>query len=240
MESFEELAIRDEELRLAAIADSQSEYEVVPPDSYDPEKSYPAIFILHGGGSNLLRARKHWNSVDLNRNFILVFIQSYLHYDYNTFGWKRYDPRARQDIINCFSEVLGDYKILPEEVAIAGISAGATMALDVFLNNIIPVKACIVFSPSRPTEFLSENMLSEEFKNKTAVMLIGENDSESRKSDFIEMAEAMTKAGIHTPITIMPDTGHEYPIDFPLWVRSSLEIIYPEIISQHHESSSHH
>lgn len=232
MQSFEKLAGHDQELRQSAIHNSQSEYEVVTPIDYDPARGYPAIIVLHGGGSNIERAKKHWRSVALDRKFLLIFIRSYLHYDYNTFGWKKYDPRARADIARCLSEAEKGYKIIPEEISIAGISAGATMALDMFINKLIPLKACIAFSPARPSEFLNDETPAEGFEGKTAVMLIGEKDSQGRKETFLEMAETMNKNGIHTAVTLIPDTGHEYPLDFSYWIHTTLAIVYPELIPE--------
>ena len=110
-DKFAAIAEEDKRLREAALEKSQTIFEVVLPQGYSEKETYPLLIVLHGGGSNIERAKKHWHSPLLGEKYIVVFIRSYLHYDSETFGWKVFDPRAREDIRRCFDEIAAQYRV---------------------------------------------------------------------------------------------------------------------------------
>ncbi len=77
---FNELVEKDTELRAEAIINAETRYEIVLPENYDPNYTYPLFFILHGGGSSLQKARERWIIPDeIKSNYIIVFMQSYIY-----------------------------------------------------------------------------------------------------------------------------------------------------------------
>ena len=57
---------------------SHLEYEVILPKDYSGNKSYPLLFVFHGAGMDIQRAKTNWTSKVMADNYVTVFIQSYI------------------------------------------------------------------------------------------------------------------------------------------------------------------
>jgi len=155
-DEFRRLSEKDLELRTAAIEKSKSVKAIILPEHYDKTKEYPLLIALHGGGSTIKRSKSHWHSEKLNKEFIVMFIQSYRHYNLKKFGWSGGDDRARNDIRNLFDEVVSNYSIDTSSVIIGGVSAGGLMAIDIAVNDVIPIAGFYGICPAEPKELNTE------------------------------------------------------------------------------------
>lgn len=207
---FDSLIHRDSVLRKTALETSQTIYSMVEPVDYDPEKTYPLLIILHGGGSNLEMARKRWRLIpELKGGYLILFIQSYRYYDSKTFGWKSSDLRAYREIRTCFNEIVNKYAVDTTKVLIGGTSAGGTMAFDLAFNDVIPVRGIIAFCPGyNPSIEISKS------KNKSlkVYMLGGEQDYYLLRQK--ELAQIFDQAGIKYKHEIIPEMGHGFPNNY--------------------------
>ncbi|MBD3343401.1 MAG: hypothetical protein GF353_30165, partial [Candidatus Lokiarchaeota archaeon] len=92
---FDSLVQKDAQLREAAQTKAKTIYQIVKPSNFNPEKKYPLLLILHGGGSNLEMVMKRWKLLPSFKNdFLVAYFQSYRHYDSKTYGWVSSDSRA--------------------------------------------------------------------------------------------------------------------------------------------------
>ena len=94
-EQFNALIERDRHLREAALKTSKTKFEVVTPENYAEGKQYPLLLVFHGGNSRIDRAKPYWTTEQLHAGYLVAFIQSYLHYGMDSFGWKRNDRTDR-------------------------------------------------------------------------------------------------------------------------------------------------
>ncbi|MEE4257517.1 MAG: C45 family autoproteolytic acyltransferase/hydrolase [Bacteroidales bacterium] len=226
-DAFQAIAEKDMALRQEAIKRSELTWEIRLPENYSGDKTWPLIMILHGGGSSTDRAKEHWVSPLLSKYFITVYVQSYLHYDSHSYGWRKYDPRAREGLVDCYNSIKAKYSIDTASISICGISAGATMAMDAYVSELFPLSSVLAFSPSLPAEFyvsLKEMTVSEE---KSAMIMIGELDTEKRLSECEEMARALDSAGLKCSMDIIPGLGHDYPMEFTSRLNYALWKMYP-------------
>jgi len=153
-EQFKLYAAADKALREKALGKSKTIYELFLPEGYDKNRKYPLFIILHGGGRNIESAKKDWEIVPpLNSDYIVVYLQSYLHYDYASFGWRSSDKRAFKDIKTIFDKIKAEYKVDTTKIIVGGVSAGGVAAIDLAIHEIIPVKGVIGFCPGKPKAF---------------------------------------------------------------------------------------
>lgn len=221
---FKDIFRNDHIIRKKVNDQSSVQYEVVTPKNYTKTKSYPVMFILHGGGSTIARAKQNWISDSLNNRFIVVFLQSYIHYDMLTYGWKSSDPKAREEIKRCYNEVMAKYPVDKSKVIIGGISAGATMAIDIALTDTIPVKGFITVCPGMPKDLKDEEIQAAAKAGQKGIMVAGEKDFYRPKQE--QMINAFNKLGYQYLYTVIPNMGHDYPENFSSWIDTAIQRMF--------------
>jgi len=220
---FSELSERDLELRDSAINISSTRYIIEIPDSYDPDKSYPVIFIFHGGGSSLSNAKTHWQVPAINMNYIKVYLQSYRHFDSKSFGWGTGDSRLDKEIADIYRQVKENYNIMTDRIYAGGISAGATAAIDISLRNIIPASGIIAWCPDIP--YFIRNRNYDDIKNKVARIFISSGESDHFRPRQESMVEILDSLGLNYKYHIESSRGHEYPLNEELNLNQALKFI---------------
>ncbi|MEE4178779.1 MAG: serine hydrolase [Bacteroides sp.] len=219
---FDSIARRDLLLRQRANEISRTIYEVQLPQHYDPSRSYPLVFIFHGGGRSMVQAKKHWQVHALDHGFIKVFLQSYRHFDSNTFGWGSSDERLDRDVKGIYEEILSVYPVDTTNILAAGISAGATAAIDLSLRKVIPAKGFLAFCPDLP-RFLDENpalLLNNDIRGYVST---GSEDP-FRDRDQV-LATLFKGLDVHCKFVSEPGRGHEYPVNESLTISEGLAFI---------------
>ncbi|HPJ46264.1 MAG TPA: hypothetical protein PL017_09210 [Tenuifilaceae bacterium] len=220
---FDTISKVDLQLRNAALEQSKTIYRVQLPENYNENGKYPAIFILHGGGKSISESIGHWQAPSLNQNYVKIYLQSYRHFDFNSFGWGTNDPRLDNDIKKICTEIIAFYPIDTAEILISGISAGASAAIDIALRGVIPVKGFIAYCPDLPS-FLKNNNFSL-LKNTKAVGYIssGENDHFLPRQEL--MLTLLDSLGIRSKLVIDSCRGHEYPENEGITVKNAIHFL---------------
>ncbi len=221
---FKEIFKRDHIIRKEVNDKTPVSYETVLPKTYSKSRTYPVFLILHGGGSTIARAKANWKSHILDDEYIQVFLQSYIHYDMHTYGWKSSDPRTREEIKRCYAEIVENYSVDQSRVVIGGISAGATMAIDIAFTGIIPITGFIAVCPGKPTEFKTEGIEAAVKAGKKGILIAGETDFYRPRQE--EMINAFNKLGFKYLYTVIPGLGHDYPADFPAKIDIALRRLF--------------
>ena len=221
LEGFDSISAHDMELRSAAISRSEIIYKLAFPANYSWKSSLPLCFIFHGGGSNLVKVQEHWQSASLNSEFIKVYVQSYLHYDSESYGWRSGDERAFRELREIYSHILQEYPLDSSELYVAGISAGGTFAIDLAIRQILPVSGFITFCPGMPT-ILSEGQIST-LPGVRGFMLGGEDDHYLPRQK--EMAELFALSNLSYWHAIVEGMGHHYPVDESNWIEKALQYL---------------
>jgi dienelactone hydrolase len=221
---FKDIFRHDHVIRKKVNDKNSVKYEVVTPKNYTKKKKYPVFFILHGGGSTIARAQKNWTSNTLTDDFIVVFLQSYIHYEMSTYGWKSSDPKTREEIKRCYDEITAKYAVDTSKAIIGGISAGATMAIDIVLTDTIPVNGFITACPGKPKEFKDDTIKAAAEAGKKGIMVAGEKDFYRPKQD--QMINAFDKLGFQYLYTVIPKMGHSYPENFSTWIDIAIQRMF--------------
>lgn len=221
---FAEISQRDLQLRDSTLNLSATIYEVIVPSLYDPETRWPVIFIFHGGGSTINNAMIHWQATVLNSNYIKVYLQSYRHFDSETFGWGSGDSRLDEEIRDIYEEIDAKYNIDQSKIIAGGISAGATAAIDLCLRNVIPATGLIAWCPYIPSFLRNKNY--SELKNEHIKIYISAGDNDHFRPRQVEMINALHSQGIETRYVIEAARGHEYPGNEELSINEALRFIH--------------
>ncbi len=223
---FDEIVAEDTRLRDSAMEVSRTLVEVVTPKGYDPSREYPLLIALHGGGSTNERAKSSWQSETLSRDYLTAFVQSYLHYGSESFGWRGHDPRARKDIKEIYEQVCANYSVDTTRVAVGGASAGGVMAVDIAINGIVPVSGLVGVCPGEPTEFNADRARAAAERGLRVFMIGGETDFMLPRQE--KMVAAFDSAGLAYEYVVVVGLGHDFPNDFGPRLDSALTYLFPE------------
>jgi len=206
---FDTIARTDMLLREEALNKSKTIYELEMPKNYSAAKDYPLCFIFHGGGSSLKKVKQHWHSAKLDSAYIKIYLQSYRHYDSETYGWRSGDKRADDDIRAIFGELIEKYRVNTSNVIVAGISAGGTYAVDIAIRQVIPVSAFIAFCPGIPDEMDMDKFQGRKITSLKGYIVGGEHDYYLPKQR--QLTELFDKEGLLYRHIIIKNMGHHYP-----------------------------
>lgn len=212
LEGIKQIELRDMQLRDSVNQVSQTIYEIQLPQNYSAQKTYPLFIVLHGGGRSIARARQVWQSPSLSQEYIVAFVQSYLHYDMDSFGWPVGDERIDQDLKKIYQEIIDKYSVDQSRIHAGGMSNGGSYTMHLVLNNILPISGFLGVCPGKPRDFDDEKVKAAVDRKVTGYILGGEKDYflDNQKS----MTESFTKAGLQHEFVIIPEMGHIYPDDF--------------------------
>ena len=223
LKGIKEIELRDKELREQDNQNSQTIYEIQLPDNYSTDKKYPLLIVLHGGGSSIERARTNWQSSMLSRDYIVAYIQSYLHFELDTYGWPVGDSRIDNDLQNIYIKICDKYPIDQSQIIAGGISNGGSCAVYLALNNILPISGFIGVCPGQPRDFSDEKAQSAAERGLRGYILGGENDNLLERQQ--NMVESFKKAGLEHEFVIIEGMGHEYPADFSERLNTALNYL---------------
>ena len=222
LEGFDEIVARDMELRRSANESSEPEYQVILPHRYNKKKAYPMVYIFHGGGSNNTRAISEWTSDILDNNFIRVFIQSPVHADFDTFGWRNSDTLAVSFIEKLYSDLRMLYRIDTSSVFFGGVSAGGTVAVFSAFRSKIPVAGYIGVCTGIPLDLKIDDYSAR--NNIRALMISGENDYYKPRQDSLR--QIYRSINLECRYMVLPGMGHQYPDNFSSLLDENIPFIY--------------
>jgi CubicO group peptidase (beta-lactamase class C family) len=168
--------------------------------------------------------RDHWQVPALNRNFIKVYLQSYRHFDYNTYGWGTGDSRLDVEIRTIADTVFSQYSVDTTVILTAGISAGASAAIDLTVRSVIPATGFIAWCPEVPATLLKYPLPDVTGRNIRGYICAGETDHFRPRQEVL--TAILDTMGINTKYVIDPGTGHAYPKNENHHVNEALKFLY--------------
>lgn len=217
---FFEVAKKDSMLRSEAIEKSTTTF-VISGDTASSEP-VPVLFLLHGGGRNMRSVQEAWTGIEEMKNLLLVYVQSYRYYDYNTYGWRGKDPRAVRELKEIYDSLLQSYPIDESAVYITGMSAGARMAMDITIGEDIPVKGCLLLSPAlSPGDYTDEEIAEAIAKGKRIFIVAGEEDPYYERAK--PLIDNLLTHENNTLLELIPEMGHVYPPNLPDILKRAIE-----------------
>ena len=222
---FDTIVKTDIKLRENVIKKAETIYETQLPINYSETKIYPLCIIFHGGGSNLNSVKKHWHSDKLDSGYIKVYVQSFRHYDSETFGWRSGEKRTDEDIQKIYNELNTKYKIDTTNIIVCGISAGGTCAIDLSVRQVIPVKGFITFCSGISANITLDFVKKQSGKLK-GFIVGGENDYYLPKQK--QMTEIFDNTNFAYKHIIVKDIGHQYPDNENDYINEALKFFKNE------------
>jgi len=225
-ERFTKIVEENKRLQAEATAKSSPQFRVIPPENCakEKEKKYPLIMVLHGWNDSLEILDKHWESPIVRREFLLALVQSSQVVKVNQFCWDDMQL-GRKEIQVIYKKIIETYPVDLQRVIIAGFSQGGSMALDIAMNAIIPVKGFVVLQPVLK--------LSTDFNGKTLERTLQQGLRgtiiASQNPDTLQEQEKMAVLSreMHLPYRyVISGTGHWYPGDFLQQLNTAVEDIF--------------
>lgn len=207
MDGFDEIASRDMAMRDSANEMSHCAYRIITEEYIENEKK-PLILIFHGGGSSIDRAIKSWIIPQaMMDEYIIAFVQSYRHNDFNTYGWGVGDSILHSGMKTLFDEICTEAQVDRMHVYAMGISAGAAAAIDIASSGTIDIRGVYALCPAMPVEYLKEH--TDGLQHINIAMLCGDEDRMIEGQQ--EMFELMKQHNINAMFTIIKGMEHGFP-----------------------------
>jgi predicted esterase len=187
-------------------------YEIVLPTEYNDKKTYPILFVFHGNNRNIEKSKTSWNAPIMNKEFITVFMQSYIPSSPTDFKWVSKDEKIKQEFTEIYNQVLNDYPVNEARIIFAGMSAGGKKAMDFTLNNYFSVSGLVLNCPVPPQDITDEMIKNFVETNKRVGIITGSNDFalDGQKS-FVSKIDSL---GGQTRITVTEGLGHSFADNF--------------------------
>jgi predicted esterase len=142
------------------------------------------------------------------------------------FSWTEDYEVSRTEIRDAFLEVSEEYPVDPERVIVGGFSAGAMAALDLVLEDIVPVRGFVALCPGKPENFSVEAIGAAGDRGLRGTILTTEMDP--RVGEQREMVAVMEREGFPHEFHVTPDTGHWYPEDLAERIDEAIRHILAE------------
>ncbi|MBU2554239.1 MAG: hypothetical protein KKF98_07235 [Bacteroidetes bacterium] len=187
-------------------------YEIALPADYNNKKTYPILFVFHGNNRNIEKSKISWNAPIMKKEFITVFLQSYIPSSPTDFKWVSKDEKIKNEFNDIYDQVLTNYPVDESKIIFAGMSAGGKKALDFTLNNYFPVSGLVLNCPVIPENVTDEMTKQFVEKNKKLGIITGENDFalEGQK----KLVSTIDSLGGQTKMFITKDLGHSFAENF--------------------------
>jgi predicted esterase len=187
-------------------------YEVILPTGFIQEKTYPILFVFHGNNRNIDKSKMSWNAPIMSKEFITVFLQSYIPSSSTDFKWVPNDDKIKTEFQEIYDQILKTYPVGDSKIIFAGMSAGGKKALDFTLNNYFPVSGLVLNCPVIPKNVTDDMITNFAETNKKLGIITGENDFafEGQKS----LVNNIDSLAGQTKMFVTKDLGHSFAENF--------------------------
>lgn len=208
---------------------SEFQYEVRVPESYDSSKKYPVFFCLHGDGFGCNMDTSIWNwkgQALLERGYIVVYPQSSQVYFHNAYGWLQDEELSRKELRDCYDKVAKDYSIDENRVILGGFSGGATTVINAAIHNIFPISGVFALCPGDYLDKLEAEELSVLTERGTKIFIL---EGDQGKDPAVQhILEVFKEGGVMHRYVINTGIGHAFPEDLTEKIERAEEFIFSE------------
>jgi len=185
----------------------QSDYALVVPADYDPQRPYPLLVGLHGQGETGKKFVPRWVIPAMAHGYLFACPT-------DPQGERGYGAGAgeREVVLATIEDVARRYHVDPDRVLLTGLSAGGHQTWDVGLHyadrfaGLVPEAGMPVHEGSPITRFM---YLQNLVRGPAVFVLVGEKDTGIRR--VCEEAVARLQAlEVEARITVVAGVGHAY------------------------------
>ncbi|WP_370980158.1 hypothetical protein [Agaribacterium sp. ZY112] len=220
-QGFEKFYKQNQALIAKANDTSQMQYMLQIPNTYNKDKNYPLLIIMHGGIGSINDLQYHFDSERLQSEFIVAYVQGAALAGF--FGRRFKEGSWQVDINKIYQLITSQYSIDLEKVVLAGPSMGAMRSIQLAISKSFPVKGLLLPFPVIPSGLTRETYDTWAKSDLRMAIMSGEHDwaFDAQKQFFIQL-EAHS---VNNRFLIFPELGHEYPDDFQRHINSSLSYL---------------
>ncbi len=186
--------------------------EIILPSGFNPEKTYPVLFIFHGNNRNIEKSKMSWDAPIMNKEFITVFLQSYFPSSPIDFRWVPKDEKIKKEFEEIYKQILTDYPVDEAKIIFAGMSAGGYKALEFTMNNYFPTTGLVLNCPVIPRDITDEMTTDFVEKNKKIGIITGENDFALENQEIL--INTIDSLGGQSRIIVTEGLGHNFAENF--------------------------
>lgn len=216
VEQWDRLAERDR-------SNTKPLYRVYTPKQYDSSRKYPLFIAIHGWGEDLDMFEDYWISDVIRQQYILVLPQSSQRIGSFQYCWDDSD-KTHKELREMYDEVSTQYSIDTENIILGGFSQGATIAIDLALNDAyIPAKGFIALNPDKPEMFEESQIQQAKQSNIKGYIITGDKDQSYEQQKA--MMEVFQKLGFECRIDVIENWGHWFPKDLEQRIDKGIEHI---------------
>lgn len=208
---FEEILKKDGLNKKKFNESSKLRYDVVLPEDFDAEKSYPVLFVFHGGGCNIPVEKSRWHNPSLVENWITVYLQSHCYITSEACIWIN-DRQTREELLKVYQELSSKYSFKDGQIIAGGMSNGGMMALQVAFKDLIEVNGFIVNCPVVPDSITRELVKRAKKQNKRGVIITGSKDWSLKNQK--DLKALMDEESFPSTMEVIEGMGHDTPEDF--------------------------
>jgi len=217
LERFKKIVKENNRLRKEASAKARPKVEVVVPTC--ESEGYPLFIALHGWNDDIATLKQYWKSETIEKEYITAFVQSSQVVSTHKFGWDDYEL-GKKEVVDMYNNIVQEYPVDTKRVIIGGFSQGGTMAVDIALNNCIPVTGFVVLCPGGIPEGVTKNTATEAVqRGLRGTIITGVNDPSlpgQRK-----LVRILKKVGLPHQFIVL-STEHWFPDDVPEQIDAAL------------------
>lgn len=220
---FQELLAENKLRKQQAQEKARRQKLIQEPDGFHPDSTYPLFIALHGWGQDIEEFKKQWHAELLDKEFILVYLQSSQVATMDGYGWQ--DSRKGYDeVIAAYHELDEKYNLDTNRTIIGGFSHGGKLAIYATLEDSIPVQGFWALCPMMPENFTEEKVVAADEAGKRGVLVTGIKDNMLRQQ--AGMIGTFRRIGFVYRYIVKKTIGHEFPEDLPELLTKKTPFLY--------------
>lgn len=201
-------------------------YDVVLPADYDSTRSYPLLIILHGAFSDKESLQPYFVPDLFADHYVRIFPQS-SERSRDGYTWHRKLKEGRKIITSAYEQVIRAYPIDTSRVIVCGFSMGGMMAIDVTLQQVVPLLGFIAVCPGMPTQFDSSLVAGMVARGQRGVIIGGHTDY--FRPYQLDMISVFKATGFDHRFLEFPNLGHVLPPRLPQSLDAAVSFVDPGV-----------
>jgi predicted esterase len=203
---------------------SQPKLLVRTPKSYNENKKYPLLFVLHWRGGNNTEFEVYWNKVIERNEILLCLLQSSQMSGDSQFCWDD-EKKGLLELQKAFFYLKKKFNIDLSKIILAGASQGARLSFTALLSDLIPTSGFIYAFPSigDSNAFINNFKDVKSLQSLRGSIIAGQRDSFYKENKLL--CEILINSGVECKFFSYPDLGHLFPDDFDLILKKSIDYI---------------
>lgn len=198
-------------------------YEVEQPSGTTASTVLPTIICFHGDGlgCNLEDSRYRWQKeLFLEWGYRVVYLQSDKAYCHNSYGWLMDVDHSALQLEGFYEDLKAQYAIDEKYLILAGFSGGASTAIAMVAENVIPAQFVVALCPGDHLDKVSETCFSK--MGKRGVMLSIFEGGEALDPVVPVLLERLTHCEVNHTYEVIEALGHAFPKNWMSYVQKSL------------------